>query len=47
MVQKQLDALGVAYTGCGAEASRIGFDKTLSKRAFIQAGVPTARFTVR
>jgi len=45
-VQKQLDALGEPYTGCGAEASRIGFDKTLSKRAFIAAGVPTARFTV-
>jgi D-alanine-D-alanine ligase len=45
-VQRQLDALGVAYTGCGAEASRVGFDKVLSKRAFLAAGVPTARFTV-
>jgi D-alanine-D-alanine ligase len=45
-VQKQLDALGVAYTGCGAEASHVGFDKTLTKRAFLAAGVPTPRFTV-
>jgi D-alanine-D-alanine ligase len=45
-VQRQLDALGVAYTGCDAQASRTGFDKTLSKRAFLAANVPTPRFTV-
>ena len=45
-VQRRLDELGVPYTGCGAEASRIGFDKILSKRAFIAAGVPTAKFAV-
>ena len=45
-VQQQLDILGVPYTGCGAEASRTGFDKTLSKRAFLAADVPTPRFTV-
>ena len=45
-VQRQLDELGVPYTGCGAKASRIGFDKVLSKRAFIAAGVPTAKFAV-
>src|SRR5665213_307179 len=43
-VQKQLDALGVPYTGCGAEASRIAFDKVLTKRSCIRAGVPTAKF---
>ena len=43
-VQKQLDALGVPYTGCDAEASRIAFDKLLTKQSFMEAGVPTARF---
>jgi len=43
-VQKQLDLLGVPYTGCDAEASRIAFDKVLTKQSCIQAGVPTAKF---
>ena len=43
-VQKQLDFLGVPYTGCDAEASRIAFDKVLTKQKCIAAGVPTARF---
>jgi D-alanine-D-alanine ligase len=43
-VQRQLDKLGVAYTGCDAEASRITFDKILTKRRCIGEGVPTARF---
>ncbi len=43
-VQKQLDQLGVKYTGCDAEASRIAFDKVLTKQACIKAGVPTAKF---
>jgi len=45
-VQKQLDALAVPYTGCDAEASRIAFDKLLTKQSCMQAGVPTARFVV-
>jgi D-alanine-D-alanine ligase len=45
-VQSQLDKLGVPYTGCDAEASRIGFDKVLTKQRCIAAGVPTARFTL-
>ncbi|HTI97669.1 MAG TPA: D-alanine--D-alanine ligase [Dongiaceae bacterium] len=45
-VQRRLDELGVPYTGCGAEASRIGFDKVLSKQAFVKAGVPTPRFAI-
>lgn len=45
-VQAELDALGVPYTGCGAEASRLGFDKALTKERCLAAGVPTARFTV-
>ena len=43
-VQKQLDELGVPYTGCDAEASRIAFDKVLTKQSCIQSGVPTAKF---
>ena len=43
-VQKQLDFLGVPYTGCDAEASRIAFDKVLTKQKCIAAGVPTAKF---
>jgi D-alanine-D-alanine ligase len=43
-VQRQLDRLGVPYTGCDAEASRIAFDKLLTKQNCILAGVPTAKF---
>jgi len=43
-VQRQLDDLGVPYTGCDAEASRIAFDKVLTKQCCIHAGVPTAKF---
>jgi len=43
-VQKQLEQLGVPYTGCDAEASRIAFDKVLTKQSCIEAGVPTPKF---
>lgn len=43
-VQDQLDALGMPYTGCGAAASRIAFDKVLTKQLCVQAGVPTPKF---
>jgi D-alanine-D-alanine ligase len=45
-VQKQLDALGVPYTGCDAVASRIAFDKVLTKQSCLEACVPTAKFAV-
>ena len=45
-VQRQLEKLGVIYTGCDAEASRIAFDKVLTKKLCIEAGVPTAKFLV-
>ena len=45
-VQRELDRLGVPYTGCDAEASRVAFDKVLTKEACLRAGVPTARFAV-
>ena len=45
-VQKLLDARGAVYTGCDANASRIAFDKVLTKKRCLQAGVPTAPFAV-
>ena len=45
-VQRRLDQLGVPYTGCDAEASRVAFDKVLTKQRCLDAGVPTARFLV-
>src|SRR5438552_1110400 len=45
-VQAQLDSLGVPYTGCDAEASRLAFNKVLTKKCCLSANVPTARFEV-
>ena len=45
-VQEELEKLGVPYTGCGPEASRVAFDKVLTKKRCLAAGVPTARFAV-
>jgi D-alanine-D-alanine ligase len=45
-VQRQLEKLGVIYTGCDAKSSRIAFDKVLTKRLCVEAGVPTAIFLV-
>ncbi len=42
-VQEELEALGVPYTGCGVEASRVAFDKELTRRACRAAGIPVAR----
>jgi len=45
-VQRRLDELGATYTGCDAEASRIAFDKVLTKQCCLKAGIPTAKFLV-
>jgi D-alanine-D-alanine ligase len=45
-VQRQLEKLGAIYTGCDSEASRIAFDKVLTKQKCIEACVPTAKFVV-
>ena len=45
-VQQRLEELGVPYTGCGPEASRIAFDKVLTKQRCLEAVIPTARFMV-
>jgi D-alanine-D-alanine ligase len=46
VVQQQLEKLGVPYTGCDSEASRLAFDKVLTKQLCIEKGVPTAKFIV-
>ncbi|MFM7100741.1 MAG: D-alanine--D-alanine ligase, partial [Verrucomicrobiota bacterium] len=45
-VQAALEGLGIPYTGCGVEASRVAFDKVATKERCLAAGVPTARFRV-
>ena len=45
-VQRQLEKLGVPFTGCDAESSRISFDKVLTKKCCLAKGVPTAKFLV-
>ncbi|MGV3757510.1 MAG: D-alanine--D-alanine ligase [Verrucomicrobiota bacterium] len=45
-VQAELEKLGVPYTGCGVEASKLAFDKVLTKRRCLETGVPTAQFAV-
>lgn len=45
-VQRRLEELGVPYTGCGPEASRIAFDKVLTKEHCFKAHVPTAPYLV-
>ena len=45
-VQRRLEELQVPYTGCDPEASRIAFDKHLTKLRCVAVGVPTARFAL-
>ncbi|MFO1497430.1 MAG: D-alanine--D-alanine ligase [Verrucomicrobiota bacterium] len=45
-VQAQLEDLGLPYTGCDRESSRLAFDKVLTKKRCLSAGVPTARYAV-
>ena len=42
-VQAHLEELGVPYTGCNAEVSRIAFDKERTKERCRAMGVPVAR----
>lgn len=46
VVQQELEDLGVPYTGCGVEASRLAFDKVATKERLVAAGIPTAPFVV-
>lgn len=45
-IQSELEQLGIPYTGCGVEASRLAFDKVASKQRFLELKIPTAPFTV-
>jgi D-alanine-D-alanine ligase len=45
-VQEHLERLNIPFTGCGSEASRIAFDKVLTKERCVAAGLPTAKFLV-
>jgi D-alanine-D-alanine ligase len=45
-VQAELDHMGVIYTGCSAEASRLAFDKVLTKNRCAATGVSVAKSAV-
>ena len=45
-VQAALDALGIPYTGPGAESSRIAMDKVKTKLVLEMNAVPTAKWTL-
>ena len=45
-VQAQLEKLGVLYTGCDSQASRLAFDKVVTKQRCIKLGIPTSKFVV-
>jgi D-alanine-D-alanine ligase len=45
-LQSLLDSRGIPYTGEGEACSRLAFDKIESKKRFVAAGVPTARWEI-
>ena len=45
-IQRLLDVAGIRYTGSGAIGSGVAMDKDLSKRLFMQEGVPTAPYAM-
>jgi D-alanine-D-alanine ligase len=45
-VQAQLEKLGVLYTGCDSKASRLAFDKVVTKQKCLKLGIPTSKFVV-
>jgi D-alanine-D-alanine ligase len=45
-VQRRLEEVGVPYTGCDAEASRVAFDKVLTKERCAAGGIPTAPYVL-
>lgn len=45
-IQAVLDVLGVPYTGSGPLASALAMDKDLSKKLFVAAGVPVAKWVM-
>jgi D-alanine-D-alanine ligase len=45
-LQGVLEQLGIPYTGSGVMASAIGMDKVMTKRIWLNHGLPTPRFVV-
>lgn len=45
-LQRYLEEKGLPYTGAGAETSRLCFDKLLTKKCLVEAGVPTPKSEV-
>ena len=43
-MQRQLESLGVSYTGSNPRASQLAMSKSASKEQFAQAGVPTPAY---
>lgn len=43
LLQGMLEMVGIPYTGSGVLASAMAMDKTVSKRLFMSAGIPTPR----
>lgn len=43
-LQNRLESLGVAFTGCGSEASALAFDKIATKEVWKSMGLPTADY---
>ncbi len=40
-IQELLEFLGISYTGPGVTASALAWDKSVAKRIFVEAGIPT------
>lgn len=45
-IQGALELLGIPYTGSGPMASALAMDKTMTKRVWLQNGLPTPEFEV-
>ena len=45
-IQGALELLGIPYTGSGPLASALAMDKTMTKRVWLQHGLPTPAFEV-
>jgi D-alanine-D-alanine ligase len=45
-VVRFVESLGYKHTGCSADVTSICIDKSVTKRMFMEAGVPTPRFQV-
>lgn len=44
--QRMLEKRGMPYVGSGVEGCRLSFDKSLTKKALVQAGLPTPEYFI-